>query len=697
MFLLLCPSVIDKVREFTTLASLDEILSTLNYLSDLLNGDGYFLLNLPLVFMMKLLSIFSFFLAIGFGTFAQSPDDVAKKMRLKKAYQKTERGILNNCLDLSQTTVAMSPEPPGCVLEPNTTYTWCATINNYNQPSVNWISAIIPVFGCAWDTTTLQPVGQLANAGGGNGTWLWTSNVTGDQTGNVSPNLGWYFDRDNDGNPGNNYGDDGECCWNVCFSIKTIDLITAPSIRPECFQTYNSGASTLNASMSLMALSDEQIGSWDGDGACFGDSPAPTTGCQPTLNLCPPLSVSETDARCSAPNGVAWINFPANFSARDKFSFLWFTNPPQQGDTLEDLFPGTYTVVGSSTTGCEYNLSVTVGDNFFTYSDTSIHTKCFNDSTGKAIVNLPNSGGPYTVIWNVTPKITNDSLIGYPAGIYTYSVKDSTTGCVYNDSVIIYTPEILNSFFDVDTNECEINNGSILADVSGGSGNYQYVWTNINLDTIQNQNTNILSGLDDGGYFLIVKDDSNCVRRFYVEVPQTVKPLAEYIPFDGAEFSTDTSYNLIDQSLSGTGPLVAWWWEISYNGNPVSSYASQNVDTYTFPDSGYYLIQLIVQNASGCKDTLLRKFYVKKMDYPVEYPNVFTPNNDGKNDLLVFKNLNQYPDNELIIYNRWGKKIFQQSPYLNDWNGDNQKDGTYYYIVKIPGQKNTEGFVTILR
>ena len=81
----------------------------------------------------------------------------------------------------------------------------------------------------------------------------------------------------------------------------------------------------------------------------------------------------------------------------------------------------------------------------------------------------------------------------------------------------------------------------------------------------------------------------------------------------------------------------------------------------------------------------------------MEYPNVFTPNNDGKNDLLVFKNLNQYPENELIIYNRWGKKIYQQSPYLNDWNGDNQKDGTYYYIVKIPGQKNTEGFVTIIR
>lgn len=628
---------------------------------------------------------------------AQTPADIAKKLSQKNQILQQPRDIQNACLDISQTTVTMSPEPAGCSLEPNTTYTWCATINNYNQPSANWLSGIVPVFGCAWDTTTLQPVGQLQTADQSGGTWVWTHNVQGQQTGAVAPSWGWYFDRNNDGDPGNNYGDAEQCCWNVCFSIKTIDLATAANTRPECLSTYNSGSAQLDASMSLLALSDEQIGSWDGSGACFGDGPAPTTGCHPVLNLCPTLSVSKTDARCTAPNGTAWINFPSNFSARDNFSFLWFTNPPQQGDTIEDLFPGTYNIVGSSSTGCEYELSVTIDDNIFSVTDTTFKTKCFNDSTGTAIVNLPATGGPFSVTWNTIPVSTNDTAKALPPGEYIYSVTDASTGCIIKDTVIVYTPEILNTFFEVDTNECKTANGAIVADVSGGNGNYQYWWTYANGDTIPSQNNNSIYNLTDGGYYLIVKDDSDCVRKFYTDVPKTDIPTADFLPVEAYEFLTDTNYFLIDQSLPGSGQLTNWWWEISNNGSSVHTATTPDIELYMFPDSGYYNIQLVVQNDYGCKDTLLRKHYVKKQDYDVEFPNIFTPNNDGSNDLLVFKNLEQYPENELLIYNRWGRKIYQKKPYLNDWNGDNQKDGTYYYIVKIPGYKNQEGFVTIVR
>ena len=48
--------------------------------------------------------------------------------------------------------------------------------------------------------------------------------------------------------------------------------------------------------------------------------------------------------------------------------------------------------------------------------------------------------------------------------------------------------------------------------------------------------------------------------------------------------------------------------------------------------------------------------------------NVVTPNSDGLNDKIVFPNLENYPGSELIVFNRWGKIIYKNSDYSNNWN-----------------------------
>jgi gliding motility-associated-like protein len=64
-------------------------------------------------------------------------------------------------------------------------------------------------------------------------------------------------------------------------------------------------------------------------------------------------------------------------------------------------------------------------------------------------------------------------------------------------------------------------------------------------------------------------------------------------------------------------------------------------------------------------------------------PNVFTPNNDGVNDLFVIRNLNLYSHRPLVIYNRWGNVVYKTIQYNNDWDGDNVPDGVYYGVVEI--------------
>jgi gliding motility-associated-like protein len=78
-------------------------------------------------------------------------------------------------------------------------------------------------------------------------------------------------------------------------------------------------------------------------------------------------------------------------------------------------------------------------------------------------------------------------------------------------------------------------------------------------------------------------------------------------------------------------------------------------------------------------------------------PNVFTPNNDGKNDSFRILNL---PDNgaELIVTNRTGKIVYRDSNYRasNLWDGGDNPDGIYFYQLTVDGSVQT-GWVEILR
>jgi gliding motility-associated-like protein len=82
--------------------------------------------------------------------------------------------------------------------------------------------------------------------------------------------------------------------------------------------------------------------------------------------------------------------------------------------------------------------------------------------------------------------------------------------------------------------------------------------------------------------------------------------------------------------------------------------------------------------------------------------NIFTPNGDGTNDFFHILNLERFPGSELSVYNRWGKKVYENLDYANNWDGKNVSEGVYYYILKIAATKTTEaetreGFVTITR
>lgn len=65
-------------------------------------------------------------------------------------------------------------------------------------------------------------------------------------------------------------------------------------------------------------------------------------------------------------------------------------------------------------------------------------------------------------------------------------------------------------------------------------------------------------------------------------------------------------------------------------------------------------------------------------DKSLTIPNTFTPNGDGINDAFVIKNLRFFPNSSLVVFDRWGKKVFETADYKNDW-GANVEPGLYFF------------------
>jgi gliding motility-associated-like protein len=94
------------------------------------------------------------------------------------------------------------------------------------------------------------------------------------------------------------------------------------------------------------------------------------------------------------------------------------------------------------------------------------------------------------------------------------------------------------------------------------------------------------------------------------------------------------------------------------------------------------IYHLLNTNSNGCTDTLV----ITVVPAELVIPNIFTPNGDGKNDVFEIKGLESYPGSQLFVYNRWGNEVYTSDNYLNNWDGSNLAEGTYYYLLDVKGR-----------
>jgi gliding motility-associated-like protein len=80
----------------------------------------------------------------------------------------------------------------------------------------------------------------------------------------------------------------------------------------------------------------------------------------------------------------------------------------------------------------------------------------------------------------------------------------------------------------------------------------------------------------------------------------------------------------------------------------------------------------------------------------LQIPNIINPNSqEADNKVFMLKGM---IEPEVIIYNRWGKKIYSSDAYKNDWDGEKYHEGTYFYHAKDKADgKDYSGFFQLVR
>ena len=226
-----------------------------------------------------------------------------------------------------------------------------------------------------------------------------------------------------------------------------------------------------------------------------------------------------------------------------------------------------------------------------------------------------------------------------------------------------------------------------------GSGDISWVWDFGNGDTSTLASPPPIN-YDTAGIYtvqLIVNNSDTIIKEIIVRR----SPQAYFIYNDSVKLA---SYTLlfVDQSQLVDTSNYSFFWDFGDG-----FFADSSIVSHHYSDSGNYFVQFIVSDDFGCSDSIVR--LVKVVD-KFNVPNVFTPNEDGKNDFFIVES-NGETAMSITIYSRFGTVVYKYTGTTIIWDGRTPSGvpvhpGTYYYVIKsidATYSKEKSGFIYLIR
>jgi gliding motility-associated-like protein len=398
----------------------------------------------------------------------------------------------------------------------------------------------------------------------------------------------------------------------------------------------------------------------------------------------------------TASNGVDYnfiadsIFFPVG---QDSAQITVVTTADGVSEGIEELTINVYTLTPCGDTVVTSGTLYIVEDydyNVFASSDTTFI--CPIDSV---LITANASGGvsPYTYEWD--NNSVGDSIYVSPSENTTYIVTayDACNVASIEDTVIIsftLAPPLVSGLND--TTLCGSNFILLDANSSGGALPISYLWT-----TGSNSETALVSPSVSTSYSVTMTDSCGVELVQSVLVKVVDNPVS--LSLEGPEtHCIGEDLILTPTIIGGAAPFsYSWTGNGALNSNPQTGEL-----TVTSPETGDF--SLLVTD--GCNQQESASVFIDVIGCSITIPNVITPNGDGKNDQFIIENLEYHPNTKILIYNRWGRVVYKDNDYKNDWQGTNNGgnkvgEGTYFYVLELEDAEQCDkvecnGFITIM-
>lgn len=432
------------------------------------------------------------------------------------------------------------------------------------------------------------------------------------------------------------------------------------------------------------------------------------------------------------------------------YSYLW-----NDGSTTSNLYMqngGNYELMITDANLCDTTLQFVIPESNASLVIQSVvnHPSCFGVEDGS--IQLEATGGTFPYRFQWSNGDTSSTIYNLSGGSFLVTVTDAYA-CKLSMEFLLTQPDSLLISYVVAPANCG-NNGAISVEVQGGTTPYVYQWSNGEVSpTVVN--------LPPGDYTLNVADSNGCLSSLVVHLTG-VAPIQALAQVQSCLCNGSDDGQIVLLIEGGTMPYLISWQPGSFLGNPITGlqagvyvYAVSDAsgcgltDTVLVPQpdslsikrninpavcegrqngsifieveggtapynylwsnkaitqnlenigKGFYSLRVSDINQCVVFDTIT----VPEISCELYIPNVYTPNSDGVNDNFVIVGIEFYPENQLLIFNRWGKEILQFVGYKNEWDGrdalgDKVADGVYYYILRLNDGRHFQGSITIIR
>ncbi len=328
------------------------------------------------------------------------------------------------------------------------------------------------------------------------------------------------------------------------------------------------------------------------------------------------------------------------------------------GVGVADVFvnlPGTYTLTVTDTiTGCSDVEQVVVGQNTvppIAEAGQAVQIGCDQDTISlNGNTNVTNAAFNWTVIVGniVNGATTSNPVVNMP-GYYVLQVTNLDNGCFGFDTTYVVTGPLDFPQLSIEVMPCEtvysrvifsggdIANGPFLYSIDGGAS--------YTLDSI-------FVNVTGGNHFSIVKDANGCefLAPFSLDPPTPVSVSIQDV--GDVDIGTQVQLNTtIDVPISEIDSII-WsptdWLSCTNCLNPIA----------TPEGSITYHLRIVGKSDCSALDSVQ---IIIKSEGSIYVPNIFSPNGDGINDvLLVFADESQVKTiPSFQVFTRWGEAVFQ--------------------------------------